>query len=206
MTARIVVIDDHQVLVQGLRLLLERSGRYKVVGEAASATDAVRLIRRVQPDLILLDLSLPGGSGLSVIRRLSAHAAVVVLTMHDDLTYVRQAVQLGARGYIIKEASSEELLLALDSVLKGDLFIHPRLAAKLLPIPEPRSAVGYPRLSKRETQVLKLLCLGYMNREIAAELGVSVRTVETYKNRLMAKLGLTTRAELVGYALEEGLI
>lgn len=202
----VLVADDHRLVVSGIIALLERDGRHTVVGTAHSAGEALSLARSLRPDIAILDITMPGGSGLNIVARMATICRVLVMTMHNDTAYVRQAMQQGATGYVLKEAPGDELLRAVELVAKGQVYVYPPLAVELLPIPRARQPDPVTILSKRELQVLRLLSLGYLNREIASELGISVRTVETYRARLNAKLSLASRADLVAYALEHGLI
>lgn len=211
---RLLLVDDHAVLRVGLRLLLDAQPDFEVVGEAGDGVEAVRLAADLSPDVVLMDLTLPGLGGLDAIRRVkqdSPAARVLVLTMHDDETYIEEAFKAGAAGYVVKKAADTELLAAIRTVARGEMFLHPSLAGAVVRSllregqadgPEPR----LDPLSERETEVLRLIALGHSNREIAARLSLSVKTVETHKARIMEKLGLRGRAELVRYALARGMI
>lgn len=201
---RILIADDHRVLRTGLRLLLESQPALQVVGEASNGAEALALVQRERPDLVILDLAMPGGSGLEYIRAIAEHARVLVLTMHDDPAYVRQVMQAGGSGYVLKEAADVELLSAIAAVAAGQTYVYPTLAASLL-TPEPPRESPTAALSPRELEVLRLVALGHTNQEAADRLGVGVRTIETYKNRVCEKLGLHTRSELVRYALTHKL-
>lgn len=202
---RILIADDHRVVRSGLRLLLQTRPHLTVVGEASSGPEALALTERERPDLVVLDLAMPGGSGLAYLKAIAALTRVLVLTMHDDVAYVRQVMQVGGSGYVLKEAADVELLAAIDSVAAGRTYVYPTLAARLLQPEETRADKAAP-LSPREMEVLKLVALGHTNQEIADQIQVGVRTVETYKTRICEKLRLHTRAELVRYALEQRLI
>lgn len=206
-----MLVDDHAILRAGLRRLLESEPEFRVVAEAGSGEEALDLIPDVTPDLLLLDLGLPGMDGLTVIRRLASrlHAPkIVVLTMHEDLTYLEQALQAGAVGFVVKRTVDTELLHALRVVSSGGQYLHPAIASKVVNVVQAthREDSGLSRLSDREVEVLKLVALGYTNQEIADELGVSAKTVDTYRKRVMAKLGLERRSELVRFALNHRLI
>ncbi|BDG60045.1 response regulator [Caldinitratiruptor microaerophilus] len=207
---RILIVDDHAVLRSGLRLLLHGKDGLEVVGEAGEAAEALALARRLRPELVLLDLSLPGLSGLDLLQRLRAEMPwlkVLVLTMHDDPEYLRRALEAGAAGYVIKRAADAELLAAIRAIRRGETYVYPTLAAQLVTRPpEGAAPPASPPLSQREMEVMKLLVLGHTNAEIADQLGVSVKTVETHRARLMEKLGLRTRAELVRYALSHHVV
>lgn len=210
MPIQIVLVDDHSVLRQGLRLLLETQPDLAVVGEAEDAEEALDVIRQTEPDLLLLDLSLPGMSGLDLLHLVLAGASalkVIILTMHDDAEFVRSALVAGASGYMLKRAVGNELLEAIRKVAAGQTYVYPSLAAKLISAgPPPVPSQGGSKLSSREVGVLQLIAQGYTQSEIADKLCVSVKTVETHRARISEKLGLRTRAQLVRYALENGLV
>ncbi|MFO7274346.1 MAG: response regulator transcription factor [Symbiobacteriaceae bacterium] len=202
---RILIADDHRVVRTGLRMLLESHPGFAVVGEASTGPETVRLTQELRPDLVILDLSMPGGNGLVYLRQLAQLSRVLVLTMHDDPAYVRQVIEAGGRGYVLKEAADVELFSAIQRVMEGKTYIYPTLAARLVDAPGEGERRSVP-LSPRELEVLRLVALGHTNQEIAARLNVSVRTVETYKSRICEKLGVYTRSEMVRYALEHNLI
>ncbi len=190
--------------------MLAAQGSFDVVGEAANGLEAIEKARTLKPDLVLLDLSMPGVGGLDALVRIHAElpwVKVVVLTMHDDPGYVRHALAAGAVGYVLKTAADEELLKAIRVVAEGGTYVYPTLATRYFQAESERpSSEGDGGLSQRETQVLQLLALGYTNQQIAEQLVVGVRTVETYRKRIMDKLNLRTRSELVRYALAHHLI
>jgi two-component system, NarL family, response regulator NreC len=212
--ARVLLADDHAVLRSGLRLLLDAQPDLKVVGEAGDGREALRLSAALQPDLILLDLTMPGLSGLEtlpVLRKVAPVAQVLVLTMHDDESYLRQALRLGAAGYVLKKAADAELISAVRTILRGEVYIHPSLTRGLLEdlLPAggaPISVDPWEALSEREQEVLRLVALGHTSAEIAERLSLSVKTVETYRARGMEKLGLRSRAALVRFALAHNLL
>lgn len=206
MIARILIADDHLLFCDALRMLVERDGRYAVVGAAHTAAKTIAMTRDLRPDLVLLDISMPGGSGLGAIAEVSTISKVLVLSMHNDAIYARQALQTGACGYALKESPIEELLKAIDAILEGDVYVHPSLMQALLPVRRGRNRRITASLSRREEQILRMICLGHTGQQTAAQLGLSVRTVETYRVRLRGKLGVRTRADLVAYALEQGLL
>lgn len=211
---RILLADDHAVLRSGLRLLLTSQNEFEVVGEASTGTEALTLAEQLQPDLILLDLSMPALGGLDALpalRKLVPSARILILTMHDDPQYLRQALKHGASGYVLKKAADAELLSAMRSVLRGEVYVHPSMTRVLLEDMLPGSQSGdkedsWDSLSDRERAVLKMVALGHTSAEIAEQLNLSAKTVETYRGRGMEKLGLRTRAALVKFALQEGLI
>ena len=212
--ARVLLADDHAVLRAGLRLLLTSTNEYEVVGEASSGTETLSLAEQLQPDLILLDLSMPALGGLDALpalRKLVPAARVLILTMHDDPQYLRQALKQGASGYVLKRAADSELLSAMRAVLQGDVYVQPSMTRILLEdmLPESQPADkedAWGSLSEREQEVLKMVALGHTSAEIAKQLNLSAKTVETYRARGMEKLGLRTRAALVRFALQEGII
>lgn len=214
---RVLIVDDHAVLRAGLRMLLEAQADMHVAGEAADAEEALRKARSTGPAVILLDLSMPGAVGTSLIERIAAEcprSSILVLTMHDDPAYAQTALAAGALGYIAKKAADTELLSAIRAVDRGRRFVDVSVVADLAPDLPARKPPGGPAragatispLSPREQEVLELLARGHTNREIAARVGIGVKTVETYRSRLGQKLGLRTRADLVSYALETGLL
>lgn len=207
---RVGLCDDHAVVRSGLRRIVADEPDLDVVGEAGTADEAVALARTERPGVFVMDLGLPGSSGIDATRRVrevSPETAVLVLTVHDDVGYLRKAFDAGARGYLVKDAADIELVLAIRQVAAGHQYVHPRLGAALLE-PAATVQVGGPGgdLSERELEVLRLVALGYTNAEIAAALYVSVRTVETHRAHVQQKLGLKARADLVHYAREHGLL
>jgi two-component system response regulator NreC len=207
---RLLIIDDHQLVRSGLRRLLESEEDLTVEDEAGTAHDAVRLARLHKPDVILLDVVMPGGSGLDAIpqiREAAPQAKVLALSMEDDPSYVRQAFAAGASGYVLKEAADEDLLAAVREVAAGGRYVDPQLGARLAAADvAAASEAAEDPLSDREREVLRLLALGHTNQEIGQMLYLSVRTAETHRARIMQKLGLTTRAELVRHAIDRGLL
>jgi two-component system response regulator NreC len=220
---RVLLADDHAVLRAGLCMLLEAQPDMAVVGEAETAEQAVAMDAQFKPDVLLMDLSLPSSpgspitapSGLEAIRRIKIgrpEARILALTMHDDEGYLRAVLEAGGAGYVLKRAADTELLSAIRAVWRGGTYLHPEHARLLLggsaytPNGEQAADGSYELLSPREQQVLRLIALGHTNLQVADRLGLSVKTVETYKSRLMTKLGLTGRAALVRYALQRGLL
>jgi two-component system response regulator NreC len=205
---RIVIADDHAVVRSGLRLVLEAEDGFEVVAEAGTTEDARRLTRAHRPDVLVLDLNMPGGPSLGIIpelRESTPESAVVVLTMQDDPAYAREALRSGARGYVLKEAADDELVQAVRAAAGGSTYLNPALGARLAA--EPSAPSGPPDdLTEREVDVLRLIALGHTNAEIGKLLFLSVRTVETHRAHIQQKLGRTTRAELVQYAFENGLV
>lgn len=212
---RILLADDHAVLRAGLRLLIEAQADMTCAGEAGDGVETLAQAERLQPDLVLLDLSMPRLGGLAAlpeIRRKVPTARILVLTMHADDEYLRQCLKGGAAGYVLKQAADQELLLAIRAVMRGEVYIHPAMTRGLLGdlVDRSRDLAGLGRperttdLSEREAEVIKQVARGHTNQEIADQLSLSVKTVETYRGRAMEKLGLSGRAALVRYALERG--
>ncbi len=211
MPIHILIADDHGVLRAGLRALLNAEPDLEVIAEASDGNDVLRLANELRPDLVLLDISMPGPGGVEVTRRLKEalpELRVLILTAHEDESLLREAVQAGAAGYIIKRAVESELINAIHAVWRGDLYVHPAMTRALLKemslfpaAPEP----SVESLTPREIEVLRLIAKGYTNGQIAKELNLSVRTVESHRANLMGKLELRSRVELVRYAMEHGL-
>ena len=210
MAARIVICDDHALVRSGLRRLLEAEPAFEVVGEAADAEQALAAVADLAPDVLLLDIVMPGRNGLAALPDLlaaSPKTAVLVLSMQDDPSYVRRAFNAGAHGYLLKEAADAELVQAIDDVAAGRRYVHPALGARLASVEtQVQDQADDDPLSGREHEVLRLLALGHTNQEIAKQLSISVRTTETHRARIMHKLGLSNRAELVRYALSTGAV
>lgn len=206
-TIRVLVVDDHSVLRTGLRLMLEQEPGMEFAGEASTAEEAIRGLERTQPDVVMLDLQMPGIGGLEgapMIKERRPDVKILVLSMHDEADDIRRAFAAGADGYLIKTAADEELTRALRAVAAGERYLHPSLGAKLAQPTAPSGPVD--ELSPREREVLRLLALGYTNQEIARELVVSVRTVESHRAHVMTKLRADSRAAMVRHALDAGLL
>jgi DNA-binding NarL/FixJ family response regulator len=213
---RVVLADDHAVLRAGLRLLINAQPDMEVVGEAADTNEALERVRALQPNVLSMDLTMPGPSSIKMIERLRQECPqtqVLVLTMHDDQAYLRAVLAAGAGGYVVKSVADAQLLNAIRAVHQGRIVVDVNLPRDLnTPIAGPRTGSGAPAargfagLSAREREVLTLLAQGYTNQEIADKLFLSVKTIETYRARIADKLGLRSRAELVRYALEVGLL
>ena len=207
---RTLIVDDHAVVRAGLRRVLESEPDIYVVGEASDARGAVFEARTQKPDVVLVDVVMPGQSGIDAIPDLlreAPDAKVLVLSMQDDPRYVRAAFEAGAAGYVLKEAADTEVVSAIRDVARGAHYVHPSLGARMVAADaaERKRAQADP-LSDREREVLRLLALGHTNQEIAKMLYISVRTAETHRAHIMQKLRLQTRAELVRYAIEDGLL
>jgi len=209
-SSRILLVDDHAVLRAGLRRLIDAEHDMEVVGEAGSVRDAVLEARSTKPDLVVMVVVMPGESGLEGVPKLlheHPDLKILVLSMEDDPRYVREAFAVGASGYVLKEAVDTEVIAAIRDVAAGGRYVHPELGARLVAAETDalRRAEEDP-LSEREHEVLVLLARGFTNQEIAKQLFISVRTAETHRARIMHKLRLSTRAELVRYALATGVL
>jgi DNA-binding NarL/FixJ family response regulator len=206
---RLLLVDDHAVVREGLRALLTSDPRFDVVGEAAEGETALAATDSLHPDVVVMDVSLPGLNGVQATRQIKQRHPdihVVALTVHEEGGYLRSLLDAGASGYVLKRSASSELVRALQVVGDGGTYLDPGLAGQLvgrLVRNVPKVGVA-PGLSDRETEVVKLVARGYSNKEIAAKLEVSVKTVETYRYRAVEKLGLRGRADLVRYAIEQG--
>jgi two-component system response regulator NreC len=207
---RVLIVDDHTLVRSGLRLLLEAEQGFVVEDEAEDAEQAIRLTRLHKPDVVLLDVVMPGRSGIEAAPEIldaAPHAHILVLSMQDDPSYVRQAFGAGASGYLLKEAADDELVQAVRDVAAGNHYVHPALGARLAAAEaEAKARADADPLSDREREVLRLLALGHTNQEIAKLLFISVRTAETHRAHVMQKLRLSTRAELVRHAIRQGLL
>jgi two-component system, NarL family, response regulator NreC len=203
---RIVLADDHTVVRSGLRLLLDSEEDFEVVAEAGEIQSARRYVRGHRPTVLVLDLNMPGGSSLDAIPALrveSPGTQIVVLTMQEEPAFARSAFGAGALGYVLKEAADDELVQAVRAAAAGETYLTPRLGARMASEPPPGSPDD---LSERELGVLRLIAFGHTNAEIAEQLFLSVRTVETHRAHIQQKLSLGSRAELVRYALDRGLM
>jgi two-component system response regulator NreC len=205
-TIRLVLADDHAVVRSGLRMLLDSEPDFEVVAEASDVESAKRYVRGHHPKVLVLDLNMPGGSSLEaipILRQESPDTQIVVLTMQQEPAFAREALGAGALGYVLKEAADDELVEAVRNAAAGESYLNPKLGARIASEPPP----GPPDdLSEREVDVLRLIALGHTNSEIAEQLFLSVRTVETHRSHIQQKLRLSTRAELVDYALKRKLI
>lgn len=212
MPIRILIADDHGVLRAGLRAVLNAEPDMTVVAEAGDGPTALRLATELCPDILLLDISMPGMNGVEVTRQLKKaqpDVRALILTLHEDEGLLQEAIQAGASGYIVKRAVESELISAIQAVYRGDIYIHPAMTRALLKDVSPSLVTDKEPtepLSPREVEVLRLVADGHTNRQVAEMLHVSVRTVESHRANLMGKLNLSSPAQLVRYALEHGLL
>ncbi|WP_445151253.1 response regulator transcription factor [Baekduia sp. Peel2402] len=206
----IVLADDHAVVRRGLRLVLDAEADLEVLAEAGTTDDALRLVKAHRPDVVVLDLNMPGSvaSSLDILPTLASDAPatrVVVLTMQEDPQYARTALAAGANAYVLKEGADSELVEAIRRAAAGEVYLNPQLGAKIAAAP-PEPAGPPDDLTEREVEILRLIALGHTNTEIGAQLFLSVRTVESHRAHIQQKLRRTSRAELVRYALDHGLV
>jgi DNA-binding NarL/FixJ family response regulator len=209
----ILLADDHRIVRQGLRALLAGEADFEVVGEADDGREALELVKRLSPDVLVLDLMMPGLNGLEVARQLprqSPGVRVVVLSMYDDEGFVLEALANGVSGYVLKDSNSSDFVHAVREVAAGRRYLSPPLSDRAIEAYQQRAKVGtmdkHETLTTREREVLQLSAEGHTNSEIAARLGISTRTAETHRSRLMHKLGLHTQSDLIRYAIRRGII
>lgn len=212
-TTAIVLADDHRIVRQGLRVLLTAEADFRVVGEADDGREALELVKRLNPDVLVLDLMMPGLNGLEVARQLNKQASkvgVVVLSMHDDEGFVLEALANGVSAYVLKDSNSSDLVQAVREVAAGRRYLSPPLSDRAIETYQQMAKIAtmdrHETLTTREREVLQLSAEGYTNSEIAARLGISTRTAETHRSHLMHKLALHTQADLIRYALRRGII
>ena len=210
---RVFLADDHAVLRAGLKMLIDAQPDMQVVGEAENGEEAVERVVGLKPDIALLDVNMPKLDGLEALRRLkaaSSQAKVLILSMYDDEGYLRRALETGASGYILKNAADSELMAALRAAARGEVYVYPSLTHLLvnryLGREESKSAPSVVELTEREVEVLRLLAEGHTSEQVGQRLALSAKTVDTYKARVMEKLGLRSRVDLVRYALRHGLL
>jgi two-component system response regulator NreC len=208
---RVLIADDHAVVRAGLRALLSSAPDLDLVGEASGGVEAVELAVKLHPDIVVLDLSMPDLDGISAVRQIKAscpQTRLVILTVHEDDALLRAAVKAGASGYILKRAAEAELISAISMVMRGDLYVDPAMIRSILSEVQVRQSAPetIEPLTPREIEILKLIVQGYTNRQMAEELGISIRTVEGHRANVLEKLGLQSRVELVRYAKQHGLI
>jgi two-component system response regulator NreC len=209
---RVLIADDHAIVRAGLRALLAEEAAFDLVGEAAGGVEAIELVEKTDPDVLILDLSMPDLDGISVTRKIKPQfpsLKVLILTLHEDEALLKEAIKAGAAGYILKQAAEAELISALRTILRGDLYVDPSMVRGLLEesrSPQVKQKDQTESLTQRETEILRLIVEGYTNRQIGQELNISIRTVEGHRANISDKLGLHSRVELVRYARNNGLI
>ncbi len=214
MTIKIILVDDHEIVRAGLRMLLQAQSDIEIAGEAENGQQALELCQKVTPDVVIMDITMPGLSGLEVTRQLKQEcpdAAILALTIHEGEQYFFEMLNAGASGYVPKRAAPTDLVNAIRAVHSGEVYLHPSVAKALVNDYLQRVQMGWERasydgLTSREQEVLKMIAEGMMNKEIAEKLSISVRTVERHRENIMDKLNLHSRAELVRYAVDKGLI
>jgi len=206
---RVLLADDHTLVRAGVRRLLEGIAGVEAVDEAQDASEALLLAQRLQPDVAFLDIAMPGRSGLDVLpelRVLAPATAVIMMSMHADLAYVRSALERGARGFVVKDSAPAELELALRAVSSGETFLSPRLSSRMMGLTGTGSARSdLDALSPRQSEILRLMAKGRGTKEIASDLGISVKTVETHRARMMEALGIRRANDLLRFAVQRGL-
>lgn len=205
----VILADDHPMVRQGLRLLLEKTGTQKVVGEASDGYEAVQLAKQLRPDVVVLDLSMPLLNGLDAAREIRKHSPrtnCLVLTVHNEESYVLEALQVGIRGYVVKSQAAAELAQAIDEVARGRIYLSPSISHAVLDACLDKAIVPHNELSLREREVLQLVAEGKTSKEIAVVLGLGTRTAESHRARIMKKLDIHDTAGLVRYAVRRGLV
>lgn len=210
---RILLADDHALIREGLKALINAQADMEIVGEAGDGLAAYKAAKELRPDLVVMDVSMPEMNGAKATERLRQElpeTKVLALTVHEDKGYLRQLIQAGASGYVLKRAAAEDLIHAIRAIASGGVYLDPAMMSKVMGVSSRKrslnDALNTNNLSERETEVLRLIALGYSNKEIAAQLEISIKTVETYKTRLMEKLDLHSRVDIVRYALQQGLM
>lgn len=212
MTVRVAIADDHAIVRAGLRAIIHSEPDLVLVGEALGGYEAIQLVEKTAPDVLVLDISMPDIDGITVTREIMSkknNTHILILTVHEDEVILREAIKAGASGYIIKHAAEEELITAIHSVTRGEIYVHPSLLRTLLVDDDrtlPKAKKQAEDLTPREVDILKLLIQGYTNRQIADELSISIRTVEGHRANLTDKLGFRSRVELVRYARDHDII
>ena len=204
---RVALADDHPVVLAGVEALLQRAPDVELVGQATRGDDALQLFRDLAPDVAVSDISMPGLNGIELARRLAVEAPaikLIALTVHEDRAYVQPLLEAGARGYLLKRSAAEDLVRAIRAVAEGGIYLDPVVAGRAIEASTTGPTASGGDLSEREREVLRLTAEGHSNKEIAARLAVSTKTVETYKVRASGKLGLRTRAEIVRYGVTQG--
>jgi two-component system response regulator NreC len=212
-TIRLILVDDHEIVRIGLRMLLQAQPDIEIVAEASSGEEAIDLVQMHQPDVVLMDVTMPGMSGMEATRQLKAScpsAAVLALTIHEEEDYFFQMLQAGASGYVPKRVAADELIRAIHTVFQGEVFLHSSLAGALvkdfLQQGGVKSDVELSKLTEREQEVLALIARGFTNKQIGQQLDISPKTVARHRDNVAKKLNLSSRAELTRYAIQKGLI
>jgi len=209
---KVLIADDHAIVRTGLRALIHSESTMELVGEATGGYETIELVEKTQPNVLVLDLSMPDLDGIAVTRKIKPqfpNLHILILTLHEDEALLKAALKAGASGYILKRAAEAELISAIHTILRGDLYVDPSMVRRLLTdeaLPSVPSTQSTEMLTPREIDVLKLIVQGYTNRQIGEELSISIRTAESHRANLSEKLGLHSRVELVRYAREHGLI
>jgi len=209
---RVLIADDHAIVRTGLRALIEAEPSLELIGEAAGGYEAIEMVAETSPDILLLDLSMPDLDGIAVTKKLKPEypdLRILILTIHEDEALVREAIKAGASGYILKRAAEDELVSAINVIMRGDMYVDHALLRPLVDDTEEGPTHGpgqIEELTPREQDVLRLIVLGYTNRQVGEELNISVRTVEGHRSNLSEKIGSRSRADLVRYAREQGLV
>jgi two-component system response regulator NreC len=211
-TSKVVIADDHAIVRGGLRALIHDEIGLDLIGEAAGGYEAIELVEKFHPEVLVLDISMPDLDGISVTRKLKPNfpdLRILILTLHEDEALVKEAIKAGASGYILKRAAESELVTAIQVILRGDMYVDPSMLRSLLGEPQlssPQAETPVESLTPRETEILKLIVEGYTNRQVGEQLNISIRTVEGHRANISDKLGLHSRLELVRYAREHGMI
>lgn len=207
---RIVLADDHTVMREGLRMLLAREHKMEVVGEANNGAEAISLAEQLRPDVVVMDVSMPELNGLKATEALgqsSPETKILILTRHSDASYVQRLMQAGANGYVLKQSAAEELVRAIERIVAGQKYLDPAVTDQMISTIKAGAGSGRAtksHLSKREEDVLRFVALGFLGKEIAVRLGISIKTVETHKTNAMIKTGLKNRLGIVRYAMLQG--
>jgi DNA-binding NarL/FixJ family response regulator len=210
---KIILADDHRIVRQGLSALLHSESNFQVVGEASDGLEAIELVKQLKPEILILDLMMPGLNGLEVTRQINKQAPrtrIIILSMYDDEGFVLEALNYGAAGYVLKDSNSSDLVQAVREVIAGRRYLSPPLSDRAIAAYQRMATLGtmekYETLTTREREVLQLSAEGHTNGEIATRLGISIRTAETHRSRLLHKLGLHNQADLIRYAIKRGII
>jgi two-component system response regulator NreC len=211
MALTVLIVDDHELVREGLRAIMERTEDIAVVGEASTAADAVKAVRKLKPDVAVVDVGLPGTSGLQLARELSQRyprTKLLILSMHTEEAYVTEALRLGAKGYVVKGAGTGEVVTGVRAVHNGETFISPGLAISrsFTPGQEAPPTSGFDRLTEREVEVLKLVAAGNTSKEIGEQLNIAGRTAEAHRSHILCKLGLSSHSDLLVYAVKHDLL